>query len=249
MMALSATGTMTLKRSHVLKRSSTWILKDQYRFSGKVCARREGRGTLLAMPYNTRQAASIYKVTPQTMNTWAKEFASYLTATANPGGKRQRQFTKEDMRVFSLVSEMQRENLTFTDIHASLASGARGDVPLIEPDEVKAIVAGEVESQLSLENERLRSMLVEAQTALRKAEKDLTRLREVEDEVVVLKTELRVDKAAKEELIARLERQIEQITKRNEELSSQSGEQFTRGYLKGFQDRNQVERDEETLPD
>lgn len=199
------------------------------------------------MSYNTRQAASIYRVTPQTINVWAKEFSHYLSATANPGGKRQRQFNREDMSVFSLVSEMQKQNLAFADIHASLASGARGDEPLVEPEEVKAIVSGEIESQLALENDRLRSMLIQAQTSLKKAEQDLARLREVEDENIALKTEVRVEKVAKEDMIKRLEEQIDRLTKRNDELSSQVGEEFTRGYLKGFQDRSHVEREDGNL--
>lgn len=186
------------------------------------------------MFYRSKDAAALYNVTPQTIGAWAKEFAGYLSDNANPGRKKQRLFTKDDMRVFSLVSEMQNKGLAFADIHATLITGVRGDPPTIEPTEVQVIVASEHENRLAIENERLTRALIDAQKALKKAEIDLAQLREVEDKNIKLETKLEDALSAKVEL----QKQVAQLQEKIEQLALKTGQEFARGYVAGFQERN-----------
>jgi len=50
-----------------------------------------------------------------------------------------RQFTEDDLRVFSLVSEMKGQGKIYAEIKASLGAGQRGELP----DSIHAIVPGE----------------------------------------------------------------------------------------------------------
>ena len=194
------------------------------------------------MPYYSDQVAAIYNVTPQTVNKWAREFAEYLTAGAKPGGNKTRQFEVEDMLVFSLVAEMQKKHLTFADMHASLKSGQRGVPPLIEPEQVQAIVEGQAETRISLENERLKAMLIDAQASLQKAERDLKRLREVEDENVRLKAQMEIKDQQQAELVKHLRQQVEKLDVKVKQLAKEAGQQFATGYKSGFSDREEMQR-------
>ena len=195
------------------------------------------------MFYSTKQASAIFKITPQTMNVWAREFAQYLSDVASPGGNKRRRFTKDDMRVFSLVSDMQNEGLAFTDIHATLKSGSRGDAPLVEPEEMQAIVSSEVETRLSFENERLRNALVSAQGSLKKAQMDLARMREVEDENIKLKTRLEDRK----EIEQRFETEIEELKKEVRDLSRQVGHEYARGFVDGIREQDSKGQEDKDL--
>ena len=188
------------------------------------------------MFYRSKDAAALYNVTPQTVGAWAKEFAEYLSDKANPGRKKQRLFTKEDMMVFSLVSDMQDKGLTFTDMHATLITGNRGEPPTIEPTEVQVIVASEHENRLAIDNERLTRMLVDAQKALKKAEEDLGRLRETEDKNLKLETQLEGALSAKDEL----QSQVAKLQEKIEQLAEKAGQEFARGYVAGFQEKSRA---------
>ena len=189
------------------------------------------------MPYFTSQVATIYDVTPQTVNKWAREFADYLTDGAKSQGGKTRQFEPEDMEVFSLISDMQKRHLTFSDIHASLKTGTRGDAPLIDPEQIQAIVEGQADNRTSLENDRLKLMLIDAQTALKKAEKDLQHLRAVEDENIRLKAQMETKDEQQAELVKSLRQQVEKYEEKVEQLAKEAGQQFATGYKAGFTDR------------
>ena len=195
------------------------------------------------MFYLSNQVAAIYGITTQSVNRWAREFDEYLSETAKPGGSKTRQFDKQDMEVFSLVSEMQKKHLTYADIHASLKSGARGDAPLVEPDEIEAIVSVEGETRLALENEHLKMMLINAQETLKKAQGDLARLRETEDEVVRLKERV----ANKESTEKQLRDEISLLQAKVEALAKEAGQQYASGYKSGFTDRTTVSKTDENL--
>ena len=192
------------------------------------------------MQYRSSHAASIYGISTHTVGTWAKEFAQYLSPTANPGEKKQRMFTTEDMRVFSLVSDLQKQGMAFAEIHANLKSGARGEAPTIEPNEVQAIVSRETETRLAIENERLRQTLIDAQEALKKAQANLAKMREVEDENIRLHAQLESERAAKESVEGRLEKQIEQLQKEIKELALQTGREYAKGFVEGMKNREEV---------
>jgi len=195
------------------------------------------------MFYSSSQVAAIYGITTQSVNRWAREFEEYLSEAAKPGGSKTRQFDKQDMEIFSLVSEMQKKHLTYEDIHASLKTGARGDAPLVDPDEIQAIVSAGGETRLALENERLKTMLIDAQDALKKARTDIVRLRETEDEVVRLKERV----ANKESSEKQLRDEITSLQARVEALAKEAGQQFASGYKAGFTDRNTVNGTDENV--
>jgi len=77
-----------------------------------------------------------FNISRETVRIWAKEFASYLSPTANPSKGNQRNFDDEDLSVFALIAEMKGQGNTFEDIHASLQAGQRGHVPLMNPPSV-----------------------------------------------------------------------------------------------------------------
>lgn len=195
------------------------------------------------MFYSSSQVAAVYGITTQSVNRWAREFEEYLSDAAKPGGSKTRQFEIADMEVFALVSEMQKKHLTYADIHASLKSGARGDAPLVDPDEIQAIVSAGGETRIALENERLKSMLIDAQDALKKAQADLTRLRETEDEVVRLKERV----SNKEGIERQLRDEIALLQAKVESLAKEAGQQYALGYKTGFTDRNTVNGTDESI--
>nr|WP_281719792.1 MerR family transcriptional regulator [Nitrosomonas nitrosa] len=189
--------------------------------------------------YTSTQAAKIYGVSLQTINYWAGQFKEYLSPTANPGGRRKRRLSIEDMRVLSLISSMKNEGSTFEDIHATLKTGQRGQAPAVDPNQVQAIVANETEVHLALRNERLQQMLVEAHDKLAQAQeqlKDMDKLR-----LKTARLEAQLDSQAKER--ERLENQVQALTEEIKSLSLQTGQEYAKGFQSGWQARNSPEND------
>lgn len=197
----------------------------------------EGR----AVEYRAREVATIYNVTTQTIGVWAREFAEYLTPSANPGSRKMRLFTKDDMRVLSLVSSLQGKGLTFEEIHANLKTGARGELPNIEPEEALEITARDIDDRLSIEVSRLKAALIDAQMALKNAQEDLARLREVEDENIRLRTQLEDERASKETLERQLQNQIDTLTQKIEELALKTGQEYAKGFEEGWSRRGNAD--------
>ena len=191
------------------------------------------------MQYRARDVSALYDVTPQTVGVWSSEFAEFLSPTANPGHKKKRLFTHEDMAVLDLVAQMRNQGATSDEIHATLKAGTRGNTPAIQPNEVQAIVGAEHESRLSLENERLQQALLVARNELEKARKDLERLDEVEKKTIRLEAQLESERQAKQEIITLLKAQVEDLTKRNEGLSLRAGTEYARGFVDGFREDTQ----------
>lgn len=71
----------------------------------------------------------LFEVSRETVRQWSAEFADYLSPSANPGDRLPRQFTDDDMRVFSLVAKMKEEGKRYSDIHAALRNGQRAETP------------------------------------------------------------------------------------------------------------------------
>ncbi len=86
--------------------------------------------TMSDLTYSSRHIASLFKISRETVRVWSREFSAYLSPTAQPEPGRHRNFTDEDLRVFSLVSDMKNRGSVYEDIHAALAAGQRGDPPL-----------------------------------------------------------------------------------------------------------------------
>lgn len=121
--------------------------------------------------------------TRSTIRNWAREFADYLSPTANPPAGQERQFTIQDGQVFALIASMRQNNAGYEAIHAVLSSGERGLWPPPGSDEDEdesedapgsalvtqlTIKLGHLEGQLEAtgeERDHLRNRLEEAQTA------------------------------------------------------------------------------------
>lgn len=83
--------------------------------------------------YTALQASTAFKIARETIRKWCLEFGDYLSPSANPGKNRDRHFNDDDMRVLALVSEMKAAGRTYSDIHAALGAGQRGEIPEVRP--------------------------------------------------------------------------------------------------------------------
>ena len=79
--------------------------------------------------YSAKQAATLFTVAHETIRKWAVEFEKELSPTANPGDGRQRVFVDDDLAIFALIAEMKQQGKLYSDIHAALANGQRGNAP------------------------------------------------------------------------------------------------------------------------
>lgn len=180
--------------------------------------------------YRSEHVSKLYDVARQTVSVWAGEFSEYLSPTANPGKRKRRLFSQEDMEVFDLVAKLKDQHLTNEEIHLQLKVGERGVAPSIQPNEVQAIVSGEAESRLSLEVERLQYELVHTRNELQKANEQLAEINTVKNENIRLEVELRVAKEDQK----RLDDRARELIERLEAVSLQAGKQYAEGYKDGL---------------
>lgn len=195
--------------------------------------------------YAVKHVAKLFDISQQTVGVWAKEFEQYLSPTANPGKRKKRLFSFEDMAVFSLVSSMQGQGKIFADIHMSLKAGVRGEVPDFSPDELGDIVSGGAETRLKIEVERMQHSLLDARQALKQAEQDLKRLRQVEDENVRLSSELEQTKAQLQSTRNELQTQVNELLNRVERLSKEAGREYAKGFVDGMKEEGGRKGDSE----
>ena len=114
----------------------------------------------------TSHITALFGISPQTVRNWSEEFARYLSALAAPGRGRNRQFSEDDMRVFSLVAALKKSGATNEDIHLALASGQRGDLLDMHPDEVHALVVSDHAQAVLTLKQRIEVLQVERNEAL-----------------------------------------------------------------------------------
>lgn len=176
----------------------------------------------MANQYTSKHVSTLYDVAIETVRVWSQEFERHLSPTANPGKRRQRLFTPEDMKVFDLLSEMKGQGKTFADIHTALDSGQRGGTPETPPDELEALIVSQDERSFAIENERLQQTIVRLQ-------KEIEALKELEKETVRLETKLE----SETERAARAEQQTQKLLEERGRLREQIGE--LRGEIKAIQ--------------
>lgn len=150
--------------------------------------------------YTASQIASIFSIARETVRKYAIEFHAYLSPSANPGKDRQRVYVDSDLEVFALICEMKTQGKLYSDIHASLQNGSRGEFPneahaLIPPDSPRAMT-------LQREVERLQSALVSAVETAQRANVENEFLRQQ-----VKTLEEKIDRLNRE--IGRLEQRID----------------------------------------
>jgi DNA-binding transcriptional MerR regulator len=156
--------------------------------------------------YNTDHVAALHGVTIQTVRAWSMEFEKYLSPYANPGARRQRLFTPDDMAVFDLIAQLKGQGRNFQEIHEALASGQRGGSPETPPSELEALIADNSHTELVAQNNAL-VRRVEALQA------EIEELRRYRDENIALKARLDTmeGQLTKEREIGRLEGELEAL--------------------------------------
>ena len=184
------------------------------------------------MEYRSSSVAKIFKISHETVRTWSREFAEYLSPTARPGHNKQRLFSDEDMAVLALVSERKKKGVTFADIHLSLKSGQRGQAPQIEPEDANQLVSKDRENKLTVQLERMQLELSQVHEALQAAKNELMQLQTVKDENIKLATQLHSTEAHYVELQERSEQRISELMKRVEAISKEVGEAYSQGFMK-----------------
>lgn len=122
--------------------------------------------------YLTSHLQTLFDISPQTVRNWAMDFARYLSPSAAPGRGHNRQFTEDDLRVFSLIAGMKKNGATSEEIHVALVSGQRGELPNIAPNEIQALVMTDqaravttLKQQITLLQTQLESTLGELQNS------------------------------------------------------------------------------------
>lgn len=135
--------------------------------------------------YSTVVLARYFGRTETTVRNWADEFHQHLSPTATSTTGRNRVYSEDDASVLSLVHTLKNNGGTFSDIHAALANGARGDMPEIPPEELKAMITAQENRELTTRVEQLEGLLIQA-------EERLQMLRQVQDENVELKTKIAI---------------------------------------------------------
>ena len=181
------------------------------------------------MAYTTNDVKTIFGVAPETIRNWAREFARYLSVTANPEMGRTRLFTEEDFKVFDLVNTMRQDDKSYDEIHAALMAGERGNSPNLSPEDVRAMITGEMEKQLALEIQLLRRQLS-------MAEEKLKELEELKAKSIRLEAEKEAEKRRADEMAARLNEAQEKL----ETLLREVGKSYHEGYMAALKSRDDL---------
>lgn len=193
--------------------------------------------------YSSRHTATIFGVALETIRNWADEFQDYLSPTATPGRGKHRMYTFEDLSVFSLVADLKKQGMTYTDIHASLRNGQRGQPPALPPEEIQALVVGDQERRLSLEVEYLQRSLIRAQQELDEARTALKEATQIKEEKIRLETRLDAEQQRiedKERQIQELKGELGSAQRRIEELLRESGQQYAKGLMDALERRGDL---------
>jgi hypothetical protein len=135
------------------------------------------------------------------------------------------------MRVFDLVSKMKEASKHNDEIHVALLAGERGNLPSFSPEELHALVSGEVERKLNLEIHVLRRQL---EFAEQKAQESET----YRSENIKVKAMLDAAEKRIQELLEQLKSANEaqqqstlESLKRVEELARQIGDAYVKGVM------------------
>lgn len=78
------------------------------------------------------EVAGFLGVEPDKVKRWTKEFAEYLSLTAQPAKGQERQFSEADLRVLAVAAEHLEFGNDADDVHYALNSGAQYAEPLVE---------------------------------------------------------------------------------------------------------------------
>jgi DNA-binding transcriptional MerR regulator len=79
--------------------------------------------------YTASDLSKALGISRETVRQWSRQFADFLSATANPKEGNERRFTEADLRVIALIYATKQEGKTFADAKVALASGERAEFP------------------------------------------------------------------------------------------------------------------------
>lgn len=200
--------------------------------------------------YNSKQISDLCDISLETVRVWSEQFSEYLSPTANPGRRRTRQFTEEDMQVIVLVADMKKQAHTFNDIHASLKSGQRIDVTELlakldeQTEETDTPTTDLIKSKsitslpmLQAEYDKLLTKLEALQQAQQEKQEENIRLQVrlelMQEQLQDLKEQVRGDRTLSE-------KRLEDAYKRIQDLERQVGEAYSKGVLDALHKRGDL---------
>ena len=108
---------------------------------------------MLTRTYTPSDVAKMLDVHPNTVRQWAKEFAPWLSAGANPPRGVHRAYTSDDIAVIRHIADMSRaQNMPWPAIAAALAQMPAADLraPIVETQQDATEATGRTESALSV---------------------------------------------------------------------------------------------------
>jgi DNA-binding transcriptional MerR regulator len=184
--------------------------------------------------YTSRHLATLFGVTIETIRLWTIEFADYLSPTARPGTNKIRLYSQSDLEVMTLVAEFKVQNRTYTEIHATLKSGQRGEPKVQSPDDITDLASSTREQRLALEVERLQRQLVEVRHELELQRKVAEQVYATREENMHLKA--RADLIEQER--QRLLQQLAELNARIEQLAEKAGHEYAKGFIDALREAN-----------
>ena len=130
---------------------------------------------MLTRTYTPSDVAKMLDVHPNTVRQWAKEFAPWLSAGANPPRGVHRAYTSDDIAVIRHIADMSRaQNMPWPAIAAALAQMPAADLraPIVETQQNAPEATGRTESALSVSHslDALPAAIVERLSPLLSAE-------------------------------------------------------------------------------
>lgn len=87
--------------------------------------------------FNVKQAARYAGVSGTTIRGWTREYADYLSPSANPPAGQARQFDEDDLAVFATIATLRDQLVTTAEIRGALDAGRRLE-PVRPPEEEPA---------------------------------------------------------------------------------------------------------------
>lgn len=208
--------------------------------------------------FNSSNISKMFEISIETVRTWSEEFAGYLSPTANPGHKRTKLFTLDDLTVLALVAELKKLGQNFQDVHVALQAGQRGNLPYEDVEALESAVVAYEERELKLQ---LHHTQLAMQRLKENYEERLQRLQADYDEVMTRlgksqqiredNIRLQVRLETLQEHITDLKSQIEKSSdasdqrltdaqKRIQELERQVGEAYSKGVLDALRKRGEL---------
>lgn len=107
--------------------------------------------------YTAKHVTRLFDVSRETSRQWAIEFADYLSAGAQGGEGRRRDFNDDDLEVFALIHEMRKRGLQYDDVKAALDNGQRGEIP----DMPTVLTAGDEKRQVLMLRQKIETLQIQ----------------------------------------------------------------------------------------